>query len=188
MAFSDVGQWQVVDGVGRRKYLTGDERRRFFRVASAREQTTQALCYLLAFTGCRISEALSLARHQLDVGQGTVTVRTLKRRRVVFRTVPVPSIVVTLLLALPVHDDGRFFAMHRTTAWRRIKRVMERAEIAGPMATCRGLRHGFGIHAAGSSVPVNLIQRWMGHASPMTTAIYIDAVGVEERAFANRMW
>jgi integrase len=35
-------------------------------------------------------------------------------------------------------------------------------------------------------VPANLIQRWMGHASLTTTAIYIDAVGLEERQFASR--
>jgi integrase len=50
------------------------------------------------------------------------------------------------------------------------------------------LRHGFGIRAAGKSVPPNLIQRWMGHASGSTTAIYLDAVDSEERAIAQRMW
>jgi integrase/recombinase XerD len=56
------------------------------------------------------------------------------------------------------------------------------------MACPKGLRHGFGIRAADRSVPTNLIQRWMGHASPTTTAIYLDAVGLEERQFASRMW
>ena len=44
-----------------------------------------------------------------------------------------------------------------------------------PLACPKGLRHGFGIRAAGYNVPTNLIQRWMGHASPTTTAIYLDA-------------
>ena len=65
---------------------------------------------------------------------------------------------------------------------------MVAAEIDGPMACGRGLRHGFGIKAASSKIPPNLIQRWMGHASPDTTAHYLDAVGVEEREFAERMW
>jgi integrase/recombinase XerD len=60
--------------------------------------------------------------------------------------------------------------------------------IAGPMACPKGLRHAFGIRAAGHSIPTNLIQRWMGHASLTTTAIYLDAVGLEERQFASRMW
>ena len=73
-------------------------------------------------------------------------------------------------------------------AWRLVKRMMDIADISGPMACCRGLRHGFGIHAAVCKVPPNLIQRWMGHSSATTTAIYLDAVGQEERQFAERMW
>ena len=65
---------------------------------------------------------------------------------------------------------------------------MRARAIAGPMASPKGLRHGFGIRAAGRNVPTNLIQRWMGHASPDTTAIYLDAIGAEERQFASRMW
>lgn len=188
MAFEAAASWQVYDFTGRRKYLNGLERQRFFRVATAQEAQTQALAYLLAFTGCRISEALALGRDHLDFLECRIVFRTLKRRRLIYRAVPVPEIVVTLLLNLPRRDDGRFFGMHRATAWRRIKRIMDRAEIAGPMATCRGLRHGFGIHALDSNVPPNLVQRWLGHASPNTTAIYLDAVGGEERAFATRMW
>jgi len=29
---------------------------------------------------------------------------------------------------------------------------------------------------------------WLGHAGLATTAIYVDAVGIEERALAARMW
>ncbi len=74
------------------------------------------------------------------------------------------------------------------TAWRVIKDTMRRAGIAGPMSCPKGLRHGFGMRAAGHNVPVSMIQRWMAHASPTTTAIYLDAVGVEERQFASRTW
>jgi len=36
--------------------------------------------------------------------------------------------------------------------------------------------------------PRHLVQRWLGHASLRTTAIYGDVIGSEERAFAARMW
>ncbi|WP_257385037.1 hypothetical protein [Tahibacter caeni] len=49
------------------------------------------------------------------------------------------------------------------------------------------MRDTFGIFALGHGVPQNLAQRWLGHASPTTTAIYLDAVGIEEREFAERM-
>jgi site-specific recombinase XerD len=50
------------------------------------------------------------------------------------------------------------------------------------------LRHAFGINAVRVGIPLNLIQRWMGHASMKTTAIYLDAIGDEEREIARRMW
>jgi integrase len=129
-----------------------------------------------------------LTIHQLDTERMTLTIKTLKRRRTVFRIVPVPQTTIDMMRSLPLDADGRFWRLHRVTAWRMIKATMQRAGIAGPMACPKGLRHGFGICAAGHNVPTNLIQRWMGHASPTTTAIYLDAVGIEERQFASRMW
>jgi len=32
------------------------------------------------------------------------------------------------------------------------------------------------------------VQRWLGHASMTTTAIYLDALGEEEREIAARIW
>jgi integrase len=32
------------------------------------------------------------------------------------------------------------------------------------------------------------LQRWLGHASMTTTAIYLEAMGDEEREIAARMW
>jgi site-specific recombinase XerD len=39
-----------------------------------------------------------------------------------------------------------------------------------------------------SGVPLNLLQRWLGHAQLTTTAIYANAIGPEERQIAERMW
>ncbi len=60
--------------------------------------------------------------------------------------------------------------------------------IAGTPAMPKGLRHGFAVNALQSDVPPHLVQRWLGHASLRTTAIYGDVVGPEERLFAARMW
>jgi integrase/recombinase XerD len=187
-AFDGSDRWQVHDEAGRRKYLSGAERARFLGAADSLAPPMRALCHVLAYAGCRISEALALTIHQVDAERLALTIRTLKRRRALFRVVPVPRATIDRLLVLPFAGDGRFWPMHRVTAWRTVKDTMHRAGIAGPMACPKGLRHGFGVRAAGHNVPPNLIQRWMGHASPTTTAIYIDAVGVEERQFASRMW
>jgi integrase/recombinase XerD len=186
--FDGQGEWQVRDLAGRRKYLSAEERSRFLEAADNLPPALRALCYVLAYAGCRVSEALALTIHHVDAEHLTLTIRTLKRRRTVFRTVPVPREMADMLRALSPAADGRMWPLHRVTAWRVVKTTMLRAGVTGPMACPKGLRHGFGICAAGHNVPTNLIQRWMGHASPTTTAIYLDAVGIEERQFASRMW
>lgn len=186
--FKPQSQWQIFDEGGRRKYLNCAERERLLRAANGARHDIGALCHVLAYTGCRISEALALTPAQLDLDSKTLTFRTLKRRQISFRTVPIPPALCAMLRRQTGALDAPFWPMHRVTAWRHIKRLLALVEVEGPMACCRGFRHGFGIHAASSYVPPNLIQKWMGHALASTTAIYLDAVGAEERKFAERMW
>jgi site-specific recombinase XerD len=65
---------------------------------------------------------------------------------------------------------------------------MTAAGIPKGVSKPKALRHGFGVAGTQSGVPLNIIQRWMGHARLDTTAIYTNAVGDEERALAKRMW
>jgi integrase/recombinase XerD len=65
---------------------------------------------------------------------------------------------------------------------------MREAGIDSLPATPKGLRHGFGAHAVMSGIPLNLAQKWLGHADIATTAIYTDVLGPEERLLAARMW
>ena len=74
------------------------------------------------------------------------------------------------------------------TAYTRVIEIMARAGIAGPQASPKGLRHGFGVACIEKGIPLNLVQRWLGHAQLSTTAIYADAVGEEERHIAARLW
>jgi integrase len=48
--------------------------------------------------------------------------------------------------------------------------------------------HRFGVAAIQAGIPLNLLQRCLGHAQLTTTAIYANAVGPEERNIAARMW
>ena len=188
MRFVPIGSWQILNDEGRRKYVTAAERRAFLAAADHATRPLRAFAYALAFAGCRISEALSLTGHQIDTEQFRLVFRTLKRRRLVYRAVPVPDKVIEMVVALSPGADGRIWRMHRATAYRHVKHMMAQAGIDGPMACGRGLRHGYGILAASSKVPPSLITKWMGHADGATTAMYLDALCWEEREFAGRMW
>jgi site-specific recombinase XerD len=86
------------------------------------------------------------------------------------------------------HAGRRLWPWHRVTAWRIIKQVMYRSSIVGRQACPRGLRHAFGVGSLQSGVPLNLAQRWLGHARISTTAIYAAASGPEEMFFIRRFW
>ena len=77
----------------------------------------------------------------------------------------------------------RLWPWSRMTGWRAVHAVMRAAGLDGPQASPKGLRHGFGVSAG---IPLNLVQKWLGHAQlTTTTAIYADAVGAEEKDIAK---
>ncbi len=184
---------------GARKYLTAGERDAFLREAELTDRQVRTLCMTLAYAGCRLSEALALTGDRVDLEAGVLVIESLKKRRSgVYRAVPVPPV---LLHALDmVHGirelqgrrgkgrGVRLWSWSRMTGWRAIHAVMADARIDGPHASPKGLRHGFGVAAVSAGIPLNLVQRWLGHAQLTTTAIYADVVGAEEKDIARRMW
>lgn len=188
MSVDETGEPSLFDVRGRRKYLTGTEGVRFEAVASERDARTSAFCLLVSYTGCRISEALALTRDRLDPECGCAIFKTLKRRRLSFRAVPIPQFLMADLLALPETPDGRLWPWCRQTGWRRIKDVLRAAGIEGAHAMPKGLRHRFGVRALQANIPPSLAQRWMGHANLKSTALYQQALGDEERRMARRLW
>jgi integrase len=182
---------------GARKYLNRDERQRVLSEMVKFPPDQALFCLTLAWTGARISEVLALTSSSFQIGAGVVAFRTLKRRKHHVREVPIPPDLMTALnrhfglsaMDKPVRAaDSRLWPWHRTTAWRIIKRVMARSTIAGRHASPRGLRHAFGVNSLAAGMPLNLVQRMLGHSSIATTSIYTQAVGPEERALVARFW
>ena len=172
----------LYDSKGERKYLTPAEREAFLRAADSAARQVRTLCYVLAHTGCRISEALALTADRVDLKGGSLIFESLKKRQAgIFRPVPIPpdlldalNLVHDLRSAQRRRDHGRgvrLWPFARNTAWRHIGAVMKAAKISGLHASPKGLRHGFGIKAVTVGVPLNMVQRWLGHAQLSTTAI-----------------
>lgn len=175
---------------GQRKYLDAREARNLLAVAAGASNAERLFCELLHYSGARISEALAVMPEHIDASAHLIVFRTLKRRRIVHRAVPVPARLTRELASLAVDTapGAPVFAWSRAHGWRVITRLMERAGISGPQACPRGLRHHFGVNAISHRVPESMLQRWMGHASRKSTSIYTFAMGREERAVAARMW
>jgi hypothetical protein len=88
----------------------------------------------------------------------------------------------------PEAAGRRLWPISRVTAWRIVKHGMLEAGIVGRAACPRGLRHSFAVNALQASVPLNIVQKWLGHAHISTTAIYAAVAGPEEILFAERFW
>lgn len=199
-------EMRLFDIDGRRLYLDADERERFLVAAVDESREDRLFCHLLHYTGCRISEALETSPGRVLLKEQAIVFRTLKRRKIDqkgrkkqphYRTVPVP---VRLIEDLDIVYDLRgrqrrkeglnlpLWSMSRATAWRHVRRVMDRAGIAGPQATAKGFRHGFGVHMVMRGVPLTVIQDIMGHSSIRTTEIYLLALGVQKQTMVLQAW
>lgn len=184
-------------GDGARKYVNMSERAALLRQLAALPPERRLFVLTLMWTGARVSEVLELTAAAIQIEAGVVAIRTLKRRRHVVREIPVPP---ALLDELEVHfglwrrqadtalRHERLWGFHRVTAWRMINDVMLRAGIQGVRATPRGLRHAFGVNTLAAGVPLNVVQRLLGHSSIKTTTIYTEASGPEEQALTARFW
>jgi integrase len=146
-------------------------------------------CETLYYTGCRVSEALGLGPCHLDEAMNSILIHSLKKRgKRHIRRIPIPERLTKRLLQIAPPEADRFWSFSRTTAWRLVKREMTAAGLAGVHATCKGLRHAFGVRGALGNIPLPIIQGWMGHADPNTTAIYLEVRDEEERELIGRTW
>lgn len=191
------------DRYGNRKYVNTKERRKFLKAAKRHpSQHVFTFCAVMVFSGARISEVLALTPRLVDIDDGVVVIRTLKKRRdtndaPVYRAIPLPPALIDHLDAVhaisaaqgdPELIDTRIWPWCRTTAWRRIKDVMHEAGITGVRAVPKGLRHGYAVGALCEGVNDLSVMKLLGHARLETTRIYSDAVGDEARAITKKIW
>ncbi len=199
-------EMRLYDTEGQRLYLTAQERKNFLAAAEHEAPEIQMFCQVLHFTGCRPSEALELSASRIRMNEKIIVIRTLKKRKYdsngrqrkpQFRQIPVPSRLINELnLVFNLHSRltnkkkiiEPFWTIHQTTAWRNVKKVMDRAGIIGPQATSKGLRHGYGVAMAAKKLPITLIRDLLGHADTKTTEIYMQIVGDEKRDLVMSVW
>ena len=191
------GKISLLDRRGR-KYLTALERQRFVEVAQTDPNPEiQTFSLTLAYTGCRISEALVMRYCDVDLDNLSLRFKTLKRRQDVWREVAVPQDLIRAIdlvhsvraaQSRPRGSTRRLWDFSRSTTSRHVKWLMITAAIDGPQASAKGLRHGFGVAAIEAGVPLPTIATVLGRAKIETTAIYTTAIGMEAREQLARMW
>lgn len=179
----------LFDSCGNRKYLIAKERLAFVYAASKESEAISLFCLTLAFTGARISEVLALTASRIDAADEAIVFETLKqRKKQVYRAVPIPHTLTPLLTMYATGKQGRLWPWGRTSGWKIVKSVMRSADIGESLCKPKALRHAFAVEAGQKGIPLNIVQRWLGHARIETTAIYASAIGDEERKLARRAW
>jgi site-specific recombinase XerD len=158
-----------------------------------------ALVAVLYRAGLRVSEALQLRETDLDEGQGTLLVRKGKRGK--SRTVPMDgtawgyvarwrerrralqgvtrsSPVFCTLEGGPVADS---YVRHL------LRRVGEKLGLEKPLHP-HLFRHCYAAELAREGVPLNQVQKLLGHGSLATTSVYLDSIAPAEliATVANR--
>ena len=192
-------QISLFDKEGNRKYLTPAERLSFAEAAKKLNGRKRTFCLMLLHTGCRISEALALTHKHIDYGEKGVIFRTLKQHKEepVYRSVPLSEQFMdelNLVHDLKKNQKSKKYKDQPIWGWKRkygylvIMEAMQLAGLSGIHACSKGLRHAFAIACLDKQIQLNMVQKWLGHSSPATTAIYANAVGQEERNIAARLW
>ena len=147
----------------------------------------RALVVLLWRAGLRINEALTVTEHDLDPGTGSVVVRHGKggRRREVgmdpwgwerlrpWLEVRIALPVGPLLCVVEGRTRGRPWASDAARA--QLQRVASNAGVRRRFAPHQ-LRHAHAIELAHEGVPLNVIQRQLGHTNLGVTSIYLQGI------------
>ncbi len=157
----------------------------------------RALIVVLWRAGLRIQEALALAEHDLDVRRGSLLVRTGKggRRREVgmddwgweqvgpWLTARAELPVGPLFCIIDGPTRGRWWSGAAVRC--EFRRLAAVAGIRRRFAPHQ-LRHAHALELAREGVPLNIIQRQLGHANLGTTSIYLQGIDPEEIITAVR--
>jgi len=192
-------EYTLFDKEGNRKYLTLDERTRFYNAipkALNREQRPFAL--MLYWSGCRISEGLAVQVQHIDYSAKGIRFKTLKRKKDVYRLVPLPPTYMEKLddvynIKFIQRQDKKaqkalVWNHGRQWGWELIKKVMKVADIRGVQATAKGIRHSFVIAHQQNKTPAHMIQKWAGWSTPAMLEVYGAAMGEEEQELAAVLW
>lgn len=150
------------------------------------------LMKVLLRTGARKSEVLFLKPADFDIYNNTVQLITLKRKKKdnPIRTIPLHSdlkdTLSTYLLTYPnrIEKGKRMFPMSPTTV---SQFFQDMGKDLGFNIYPHKFRHTFAVNALMNNVPLNVIQKWLGHSSIFTTSIYTELGSVDTQKWMSQL-
>lgn len=159
-----------------------------------REITTHKKYYLLfkilLRTGARIDEALAIAPKDINLDLNTITLITLKKRTRILRTLPLHPELRDVIMQyyldfnIPKNSTEKLFKIKRQSAFIYLKKIEKDLKFR---MHPHMFRHTFAVKSILSGVPLNVLQKWLGHSSIFTTSVYTEITGIDTSMFMNRI-
>ena len=154
---------------------------------------------VIAACGLRLLEGVDLQVSQIDSTRMQLLIRGGKGNK--DRAVPLPSRTLSLLRAhWRLHRNPTWLfpgtppegqrhataAMDESGLQKAFHKARDAAGVTKP-ASIHSLRHSWATHLVENGVNVRVVQLWMGHASPTTTAIYTHLTQQVEECAAKAL-
>jgi site-specific recombinase XerD len=170
---------------------------RVLKVARQRSSRDWAMIVLAYRHGMRASEVCGLEMRDLDLRNGSITIRRLKGSLTTVqplyqhRGMPLLDEMVALRAWLKDrHQDGSLFVftsqkggrLHRAQFFRVFQTIAEAAGLPAEKRHPHCLKHALGSHLVAGNVNLALVKQALGHRSISSTMVY---VGTTDRQAAE---
>jgi len=145
-----------------------------------------AFIVTLLRTGVRIDEVLQLKARDFSLENSSVRLKTLKRRGEAYRVIPMHPELRSAVLEyflnshIDPRSDEKVFKMTRQGVDKYFKKIQSSLNFR---IHAHKFRHTFAVRAIMSGVPLNVLQKWLGHASMFITNVYTEITGFDTRSF-----
>ena len=156
-------------------------------ISAARDLYDALIVALMAETGMRVGELLSLEYKDVDLERGVARVRGKYGKE---RLVALGPISRALIVEAGVRSGwkGRVIPLSYKAVYKRIKKLAERAGVDPRRVSPHILRHTFATEALRRGISLASLQKLLGHSDIKVTQVYLhltteDALREYEKAF-----
>ncbi|BAN90036.1 site-specific tyrosine recombinase/integron integrase [Aeropyrum camini] len=174
-------RWAGVEGVmrpfsrGERRFSGSLTWREVEALLSASRDIIDALIVaMLAETGLRVSELLSIRVSDIDLGRGVVrVVGKYGKERVVFLGPLSRMLLEEHLASNPLPPDSRIIDISYQAVYKRLKSLARRAGLDPRKVRPHILRHTFATEALRRGMSLAALQKLLGHSDIKVTQLYL---------------
>jgi len=158
------------------KYLSRDEIHELLESVNGAKE--KLLMLFMWYTGCRVTEVVGVRKRDIDFKNKEITIRWLKNRKYLYRTMPIHSQIKQLLelSTAAMGLDTLVFPYSRQRVWQIFKKhQFGKFNFIHPHT----FRHSFAVNylrQADSANDLVILRKLMGHSSILTTMKYLDIV------------